>query len=331
MNKKTPYDHSYKLLFSEPAMVKDLLVGFFAENWINELDFDTLQRINKEYVTETLRERESDVVWKVQWKDQWLYVLILIEFQSSIDPFMVVRMLSYVSLLYQDIIKEDSRIRKSGKLPPILPLVLYNGRIPWNAPTQFNTLIPDNLPKMLRKFQPEFTYWLLDEGHYIIEDVESDNLIAPLIALEQSHEAKDILETVNRLVKQLKEPTFDSIRRAYTVYLRRILRAKEIAPDLEINELHEVQHMLSERVEIWKQRAIAEGRAEGQALGKAEGKAEGITCGERAIVSRLLTKRFGPLNAEQTLILNNMSAEALLDISDRLLDAKSIDEIIEVR
>lgn len=41
-----PHDSSYKLLFSHPAMVEDLLTGFVHEDWVAELDFATLRLEN---------------------------------------------------------------------------------------------------------------------------------------------------------------------------------------------------------------------------------------------------------------------------------------------
>ena len=37
------HDNSYKLLFSHPQMVEDLLRGFVGEEWISEVDFSTLE------------------------------------------------------------------------------------------------------------------------------------------------------------------------------------------------------------------------------------------------------------------------------------------------
>ena len=34
------HDHAYKLLFSHPEMVRDLLEGFLNEEWLNELDYE---------------------------------------------------------------------------------------------------------------------------------------------------------------------------------------------------------------------------------------------------------------------------------------------------
>ena len=40
------HDHSYKLLFSHPEMVRDLLTGFVKEAWVEQLDFSTLEKTN---------------------------------------------------------------------------------------------------------------------------------------------------------------------------------------------------------------------------------------------------------------------------------------------
>jgi hypothetical protein len=57
--------------------------------------------------------------------DDWLYIYLLVEFQSQPDPWMAMRMLVYVGLFYQELIK-GRHFTASGKLPPVFPLVLYN-------------------------------------------------------------------------------------------------------------------------------------------------------------------------------------------------------------
>ena len=56
------HDNSYKLLFSHPEMVRDLLLGFVHEAWVRHLDFSTLEKFSGGYVSDKLRWRESDVV-----------------------------------------------------------------------------------------------------------------------------------------------------------------------------------------------------------------------------------------------------------------------------
>ncbi|HSG38711.1 MAG TPA: hypothetical protein VLE27_03645 [Thermoanaerobaculia bacterium] len=46
------HDNSYKLLFSHPEMVRDLLLGFVHEAWVRHLDFSTLEKFSGGYVSD---------------------------------------------------------------------------------------------------------------------------------------------------------------------------------------------------------------------------------------------------------------------------------------
>ena len=48
------HDHGYKLLFSHPEMVADLIRGYVHEPWVERLDFTTLQRTGDGYVSDDL-------------------------------------------------------------------------------------------------------------------------------------------------------------------------------------------------------------------------------------------------------------------------------------
>ena len=61
-------------------MVEDLLRGFVREEWVNDLDFASLERVGDGYVADDLREREDDIVWRVRLGLDWLYVYLLLEF-----------------------------------------------------------------------------------------------------------------------------------------------------------------------------------------------------------------------------------------------------------
>jgi hypothetical protein len=135
--------------------------------------FSTLERVNSSYISDDLRDRADDVVWKVSWGDDWLYVYILLEFQSTVDPWMAVRIMTYVGLLYQDLIKEKSF--NAGKtLPPILPVVLYNGDPEWKAATNVEQLI-QKIPGGLSKYCPDLPYLLLSEREYSDDDLKDLN------------------------------------------------------------------------------------------------------------------------------------------------------------
>jgi hypothetical protein len=76
------HDASYKLLFSHARMVEDLLHGFVHEAWVRDLDCTTLERMSDNYISDDLRSRRDDLVWRVRWGPDWLYLYLLLEFQS---------------------------------------------------------------------------------------------------------------------------------------------------------------------------------------------------------------------------------------------------------
>ena len=91
------------------------------------------------FVTDDLRDRENDVIWRARHQQRWIYVYLLIEFQSTIDHFMAVRVPLYTLLLYQDLIN-TKQIKKNELLPPVFPVVLYNGKTHWHSATQLSDL-----------------------------------------------------------------------------------------------------------------------------------------------------------------------------------------------
>lgn len=279
------HDNGYKLLFSFPEMVRDLLTGFVHEEWVDQLDFSTLEKVSCSYVSDDLRDREDDVVWRVRWGDGWLYVYLLIEFQSKVERHMAVRVMTYLGLLYQDLIRQKA-FTPTDRLPPVLPLVLYNGDRRWRAADDVAELI-EPVPGGLEDYRPSLRYLLLDEGAIIkdkqagIKDKQagaaaSRNLVAALFHLEHSRDEDSLLDVLGTLVEWLKTPEQTQLRRAFSVWIRRVLlpgRLPKLAlAELEpMNELQEVHAVLAERVKEWHKRWEREGIEKGMQQGMQQG------------------------------------------------------------
>jgi len=63
--------------------VRDLLIGYMSGVWLAQADFSTLDRFNASYVSETERQRHDDMVWRLKVGTQWVWVYLLLEFQSE--------------------------------------------------------------------------------------------------------------------------------------------------------------------------------------------------------------------------------------------------------
>ena len=221
-------------------------------------------------MTDDLREREDDIIWQVKWGDTSLILYLLIEFQSQPDPSMPVRIMSYMSLLWQDLIR-TKHIVPTKPLPAVIPLVLYNGDIPWEIPANIGDAIGE-MPRGLKHMRPSVPYILLDEHRVNVDkQVEERNLTASLFKLEQSSTSYELYELGERLNAWMaKKEELEELRKDFSlVFEYSILPGHE-----EINNPNPFRGdtMISEKINRW----IAEYKAEGKAEGRAEGRAEGI-------------------------------------------------------
>ena len=285
------HDPAYKLLFSRPRMVRDLLDGFAARGWSDALDFDTLAPVPAAFVGEDLRQRHGDLVWRIRFRDErWLYLLLLLEFQAGVDRTMAVRMLAYTALLYQRVIA-DGALHEHGALPPVLPVVLYNGRRRWTAPVEMTALIAAGRG-VLAPYQPSQRYYVLDGARVPHADLPADNLVSALIGLEKTRDAPGLDEALLALKRLLRAAGDEHLARAFMAWFRSALReAGRLPPGGgdALAQLQETQTMLRETVREWTREWLEQGIAKGIEQGRDE---------ERALLCRLAARKFDGAAAE---------------------------------
>ncbi|MBX9936631.1 MAG: Rpn family recombination-promoting nuclease/putative transposase [Burkholderiaceae bacterium] len=327
-------DASYKLLFSSPELVRDLVLGFIPDDWLHSLDYGTLEKMPGSYVTDDLRHRADDVVWRVKVGAEWVYLYILIEFQSKVDPWMAVRMMSYVGLLYQDLIKAK-QVLPHRRLPPVLPIVLYNGDAPWTAATNIANLIP-KVPGLVSQYLPQMEYLLIAENLYTEAGLaKMQNLVAAVMRLQRPHNEVAVLELIDLLHDWLADNP--ELMRIFAIWIRAVLlrQSKHHLALPKVQDLKELKMTLAARFEEWahqhEQKGLEKGMEKGIAKGIAKGMANGIAKGrkegEARLLQRLLVARFGPLSQETLARLEQASTAELEAWTDRFLTARSLTDV----
>jgi len=125
------HDRGYKALFSNPYFIEELLTSIVHEYWVGQVDYGKAILVDKSYVSRQFKKLESDVIWKLPFKDAGeVYLYILLEFQSSVDHWMAFRMLRYVVEFYGGLLK--------GKPPtPEAPRGLSHSAIQWRPAVDF--------------------------------------------------------------------------------------------------------------------------------------------------------------------------------------------------
>ncbi len=305
-------------------MVAQLLREFVEDPWVGELDLDEMQRVNARFHGRAGRRRDSDVIWRIPMRAGGdAYLLLLLEFQSKIDRFMAVRVMVYAGLLWQQLVQEK-RLTPDGRLPPVFPVVIYNGDPRWHAPDALAPLIalPEGSP--LWQWQPGMRHRVIDEGAFAAADLAGrDTLAALLFRLENAPEPEQIEAIVDAVIDWFRaHDGFEALMPLFAGLAHRVIDGHGGAsPGARVAEnLQEVRTMLANRPAEWKLRWTQEGLVRGREEGRQEGEASAVT--------RLLEHRFGPLPDAAKARIASADLPTLQAWSLRILDAGSIGDVL---
>jgi hypothetical protein len=315
------HDSLYHKIFGHPGMVSQLLRDFLAEPWLDDLDLERMERLNAKFHAETSERREGDMIWRIPRHGGGdTYLMLLLEFQSTPDRWMALRALVYVGLLWQHLVREK-QLPPDGMLPPVLPVVVYNGDPRWAMPLALRELVGLPADTPLWRYQPDVRYHVVDEGAFSDDDLAArDTLAALLFRLEASPDPDRVVALADAVLAWFgRHPGFDGLRPLFAELLGGLMGP--LAPGVRVpEELLEVRNMLATRAEDWKRQWLQEGRAEGLT--------EGLVKGEAALLLRLLERRFGALPAGVRDRVAAADAAALETWGLRVLDAGSLEDVL---
>jgi len=255
------HDRRYRKLFSNPRIMEELLVSFVDESWVKEIDFSKAERMDRSFVTERFTEREADLIWKLRFQGEEVYLYLLIEFQSSVDRFMALRVLRYLSEFYQFLV-ESHAVPEDRRLPPVFPLVLYNGDARWTASEQLADLID---PRIGTTFMPSFRYFKLAENEIPRSTLERlNNLVAALFMVE-TMEPEELAEKVADIVGMLETEHEEEVA-LFRHWLANFFGSETQPLPLAAGNLMEVKSMLATKLKLreieWTEKGIEKGREE---------------------------------------------------------------------
>jgi len=323
------HDSLYHRLFDHPGIVAELLREFVDCPWLDDLDLDGMTRENAKFHAGTGDRRDGDMIWRIPRRSGGeTYLLLLLEFQSTQDRWMALRVLVYAGLLWQHLVNEK-RLPPDGRLPPILPVVLYNGDAGWGSALDLRDLIglPDGSP--MWRWQPRLRYHLIDEGAFSAGELEGrDGLPALLFRLENTSDPDQLVGLADALLVWLAgHPGFQAARRVFVEMLGAAMAP--LGPGVRLpEELMEVRNMLATRAEQWKQQWLLEGEQIGELRGEKRGEQRGRQLGVAGLLLRLLERRFGILPGWAKDRVLTADPVMLEEWSLRVLDAASLEEVL---
>ena len=339
-------DDICRTAFADAGMTRHLL-ELLPDVATAELDPRRLRRLTTEHIASGGQRRRADMAWAVGILNRAgggvsqqasrrvsnAEALLALEFQSSPDRAMALRMEIYVALLRQEVAAEGG-LRADDILPRVLPVVVYTGGRRWRPHTLGELTTPT--PAGWAGWQARFEFLILDARRLTAED-GCRNPVAALLRLLASRRAESLPALAKTLFDRLRSVgsgPAEQERRAFANRLARALMRMLIArfAGAKAGDRHrhmqqalhymEEPTMLAEAITEWRQNAIAEGRTEGVREGTSEGR--------RTLLRRQATRRYGLEAGDEfgRLLAGEADADRLALAGDLVIDCSSAEELL---
>ena len=326
-------------LLGSPTMFA-ALVSRAVPTIATRLDFERAVRLNRSFVPDDLRKRETDVAYRVPYRDSGtgLLIDILTDHQSEPDPVMSWRVLHQMDLLWEQTLREheDRNIpRSEWKLNLVIPIVFYTGTRSWRGPAGIGEMI--QAPGELDEFVPGHRTAFLSL-HQIPEEVlrqQGDTLGKLLWAFRKVDAPVDefslaVDEAVAHLESLPEEEQGDWVRAMHFLLLlirhNRTLPERKILMERVFDGATRHRERVEEFVKTDAEELIELGEREGRQKGRQEGLQKGLEVMQKGILTAL-SLRFGPAPEPVGAAVRSVSeAERLSDLLQRAWTCGSLDD-----
>ncbi|MEU8900791.1 Rpn family recombination-promoting nuclease/putative transposase [Nocardia sp. NPDC048505] len=347
-----PHDALFRRVLGQPANATSQLRRVLPEAVAARMDWKRLELMSCSFVSEELRSSYCDLAFRTTCDGRDAFVYLLVEHQSCPDRLMPLRMLGYITGLWNHYRAKNP---KAVTLPLVVPIVVHansTGR-PWSSPMEIADLYDADpeVRQILEPHLPRFQFLLDDVAAVDFPTLQARKLAQPvqmMFYLLKTDLRDADLETVVQKLKPLEEAIRTTASApdgvdALIPYLTYILLTSEVSvrdlgPYLEriTPRAKEALMTTGERIRAsayseGRAEGHSEGHAEGRAEGRAEGQASGIAIGEANAraqdLTDLLTVKFGPLPAHILGIIHVGTTTEQKAWMQRLLTATTLDEV----
>jgi predicted transposase YdaD len=204
-----PHDLLFKNVYQHPAEIAALYKDLFPPEVTDLIDWEHLKPEPTEFANPSQNERHADLVFSAITPDSpFLPCLLHLEEQTKWETHFPVRLLGYLSALYANFV---AAFPANAILPRVLIVVLYNGKTPWKAPTDFEHLLaPAATPRaqeILVPYALRFSFKVIDLPSLApdrLVGTECGKMILDLMASIRRDDPETFLRRNGELLEKLR-------------------------------------------------------------------------------------------------------------------------------
>lgn len=192
-------DSSGKTIFKDPVLCSQFLKNYVDVPMLKDVKPEDIEDVSERYVHMFTEERESDVVKKVNLKNNPFFLVSLIEHKSDVDYNVVMQVFRYITFIWEDFEKEQERLlpgsskAKEFRYPPVLPIIFYDGRENWTAATSLHDRVL--FSDVLGKYIPDYRCILIQLKEFSnVELMKKRDELSVLMLIDKLKNAKDYAE-----------------------------------------------------------------------------------------------------------------------------------------
>ncbi len=154
-----PNDKLFTITFGVPENAAALLRAELPVEIAEVIDWSGLRPLPGSFVDSQYRRSHTDLLFSAPMRDSEALIYVLFEHQSSPDRWLPLRLLRYMSRIWESLVKSRERIPGS-LLPVILPVVLSQNDERWDQPTRLAELLelPASTHAEMLPYVPDFSY-----------------------------------------------------------------------------------------------------------------------------------------------------------------------------
>lgn len=146
-NSRSPEAVLIHALLADPKRAKGLIFTQLPHEVLDLLCDEEPTLLPGSYVDEELQESQTDALFQVNLKAGGIaFIFLVFEHRDRPDPYTPLHLLKCQVRIWENYAQGDPD--KLKNLPPVIPLMVYNGEEPWDLP-QVSGALPDGKDKHL--------------------------------------------------------------------------------------------------------------------------------------------------------------------------------------